>query len=52
MVFSTLIEAAALRGLVGNPRVAVMDCRFDLADPWPVAARILRVTFPGLAMRT
>lgn len=33
MAFSTLIEATALRNLVGQPGVAIIDCRFDLAHP-------------------
>jgi thiosulfate/3-mercaptopyruvate sulfurtransferase len=31
--FTTLIDAAALRDLVGKPDVAVIDCRFDLMNP-------------------
>ncbi len=33
MPFTTLIDAAALRDLVGKPAVAILDCRFDLANP-------------------
>ena len=33
MTFTSLIGAAALRGLVGKPGIAVIDCRFDLMDP-------------------
>jgi thiosulfate/3-mercaptopyruvate sulfurtransferase len=33
MTFSTLIEATTLRDLVGKPEVAILDCRFDLANP-------------------
>jgi thiosulfate/3-mercaptopyruvate sulfurtransferase len=33
MTFSTLIDAPSLRGLLGKPGVAVIDCRFDLANP-------------------
>jgi thiosulfate/3-mercaptopyruvate sulfurtransferase len=33
MTFTTLIEAAALRGLLGKPGIAIIDCRFDLANP-------------------
>jgi thiosulfate/3-mercaptopyruvate sulfurtransferase len=33
MAYSTLIEATALRNLVGKPGVALIDCRFDLAKP-------------------
>jgi thiosulfate/3-mercaptopyruvate sulfurtransferase len=33
VTFTTLIGAAALRGLVGKPDLAVIDCRFDLMNP-------------------
>jgi thiosulfate/3-mercaptopyruvate sulfurtransferase len=33
MTFSTLIDATGLRDLVGQPGVALIDCRFDLANP-------------------
>lgn len=33
MTFTTLIDAAALRGLVDQADVAVIDCRFDLMNP-------------------
>ena len=33
MTFTTLIDAAALRDLVGQPNLAVIDCRFDLMNP-------------------
>jgi len=33
MTFSTLIDASALRELVGKPAIAVIDCRFDLMNP-------------------
>ena len=33
MTFTTLIGAAALRDLVGQPHIAVIDCRFDLMNP-------------------
>jgi thiosulfate/3-mercaptopyruvate sulfurtransferase len=33
MAFTTLIEATDLRGLVGKPGIAIIDCRFDLANP-------------------
>jgi thiosulfate/3-mercaptopyruvate sulfurtransferase len=33
MTFTTLIEATALRDLIGNAGVVVLDCRFDLANP-------------------
>jgi thiosulfate/3-mercaptopyruvate sulfurtransferase len=31
--FKTLIDVSALKPLIGNPAVAVLDCRFDLAAP-------------------
>jgi thiosulfate/3-mercaptopyruvate sulfurtransferase len=33
VIFTTLIGAAALRDLVGQPRIAIIDCRFDLMNP-------------------
>jgi thiosulfate/3-mercaptopyruvate sulfurtransferase len=33
MIFSTLIDASALRDLAGKPAVTVIDCRFDLINP-------------------
>jgi thiosulfate/3-mercaptopyruvate sulfurtransferase len=33
MPFTTLIDAAGLRDLVGKPDVAIVDCRFDLMNP-------------------
>jgi thiosulfate/3-mercaptopyruvate sulfurtransferase len=33
VTFTTLIGAAALRGLVGKPDLTVIDCRFDLMNP-------------------
>jgi thiosulfate/3-mercaptopyruvate sulfurtransferase len=33
MPFTTLIEVSALKGLLGEPQIAVIDCRFDLAKP-------------------
>src|SRR5580698_266617 len=33
MTFTTLIEATALRDLIGKADVVVLDCRFDLANP-------------------
>lgn len=32
MTFTTLIETDALAGLIGSPTLAVVDCRFDLAN--------------------
>jgi thiosulfate/3-mercaptopyruvate sulfurtransferase len=33
MAFSTLIDAGSLRGLLSDPKVVVLDCRFDLQNP-------------------
>src|SRR5277367_349040 len=33
MAFTTLIDAASLRGLLGDPLAVVLDCRFDLLNP-------------------
>ena len=33
MLFKTLIDADSLEELLGNPRLAVIDCRFDLLNP-------------------
>ncbi len=33
MPFKTLIDADSLRGLLGQPQLAVIDCRFDLMNP-------------------
>ena len=33
MHFTTTIDVASLKSLIGNPGVAILDCRFDLAAP-------------------
>jgi thiosulfate/3-mercaptopyruvate sulfurtransferase len=33
MAFTTLIDAASLRELLGDPLAVVLDCRFDLQNP-------------------
>ena len=33
MDFQTLIDVDSLRKLLGEPRLAVVDCRFDLLNP-------------------
>jgi thiosulfate/3-mercaptopyruvate sulfurtransferase len=33
MHWQTLIDAASLRDALGDPRLVVLDCRFDLSDP-------------------
>ncbi|HEX3913904.1 MAG TPA: sulfurtransferase [Steroidobacteraceae bacterium] len=47
MAFTTLIDAAALRELVGKPATAVIDCRFDLADPGSGRRAYLAGHIPG-----
>jgi thiosulfate/3-mercaptopyruvate sulfurtransferase len=47
MTFSTLIDASALRELVGKPDVAVIDCRFDLIDPEGGRRAYLKGHIPG-----
>jgi thiosulfate/3-mercaptopyruvate sulfurtransferase len=47
MAFSTLIEATSLRDLVGKPGVAVIDCRFDLANPDAGRSAYLAGHIPG-----
>lgn len=47
MTFSTLIEATALRELVGKPGVVVIDCRFDLANPGAGRSAYLAGHIPG-----
>jgi len=47
MTFSTLIDAAALRELVGKPDVAVIDCRFDLMNPEGGRRAYLKAHIPG-----
>src|SRR5271155_1328677 len=47
MAFSTLIEATALHDLVRKPGVAVIDCRFDLANPDAGRSAYLAGHIPG-----
>jgi thiosulfate/3-mercaptopyruvate sulfurtransferase len=47
MTFGTLIDACALRELVGKPEVAVIDCRFDLINPEGGRRAYLRGHIPG-----
>jgi thiosulfate/3-mercaptopyruvate sulfurtransferase len=47
MSFGTLIDAAALRELVGKPGVAVIDCRFDLVNPEGGRRAYLKGHIPG-----
>jgi thiosulfate/3-mercaptopyruvate sulfurtransferase len=45
--FQTLIDAASLRGLLGDANLAVLDCRFDLQDPEAGRRAYLRGHIPG-----
>jgi thiosulfate/3-mercaptopyruvate sulfurtransferase len=47
MTFSTLIDASALRELVGKPHVAVIDCRFDLINSEGGRRAYLKGHIPG-----
>lgn len=47
MTFTTLIEASALRGLMGKTGVAILDCRFDLAKPDAGRGAFLAGHIPG-----
>jgi thiosulfate/3-mercaptopyruvate sulfurtransferase len=47
MTLSTLIDASALRELVGKPDVAVIDCRFDLMNPEDGRRAYLQAHIPG-----
>src|SRR6202030_381560 len=47
MAFSTLIDAATLRGLACKPDTVVIDCRFDLNDPEDGRRAYLAGHIPG-----
>jgi thiosulfate/3-mercaptopyruvate sulfurtransferase len=47
MVFKTLIDAGSLQKLLGGPRLAVVDCRFDLMNPGAGREAYLRGHIPG-----
>jgi len=47
MAFSTLIDAATLRGLAGKSDTVVIDCRFDLNDPEAGRRAYLAGHIPG-----
>jgi 3-mercaptopyruvate sulfurtransferase SseA len=47
MAFKTLIGVDSLAGLEGDPRLVVVDCRFDLADPGAGLRAYLRAHIPG-----
>src|SRR5216684_3209733 len=47
MVFKTLIDVDSLQELLGQPRLAVVDCRFDLVNPEAGRQAYLRAHIPG-----
>jgi thiosulfate/3-mercaptopyruvate sulfurtransferase len=47
MVLQTLIDVHALQKLLGEPRLAVVDCRFDLMNPEAGRQAYLRAHIPG-----
>jgi thiosulfate/3-mercaptopyruvate sulfurtransferase len=47
MPFRSLIDAAALQGLLGTARLAIIDCRFDLMKPEAGRQDFLRAHIPG-----
>ena len=47
MTFTTLIDAATLRELVGKPDIAIVDCRFDLMNPEAGRRAYLEGHIPG-----
>ncbi len=47
MTFQTLIDVDSLRGLLGRPKVVVLDCRFDLMKPDAGRLAYLSGPIPG-----
>lgn len=47
MTYRTLIDAESVARLIGNPRVALLDCRFDLASPEAGKRAFLLSHIPG-----
>ncbi|MFI4889002.1 MAG: sulfurtransferase [Steroidobacterales bacterium] len=47
MPYSTLIDAASLARIVGRPGVAIVDCRFDLAEPEAGRQAYLKAHIPA-----
>src|SRR5271168_655676 len=47
MMFKTLIDADSLRKLLGDPQLAIVDCRFDLMNPDAGRQAYLRAHIPG-----
>jgi thiosulfate/3-mercaptopyruvate sulfurtransferase len=46
-MFKTLIDVDSLRQLLGEPRLAIVDCRFDLMNPEAGRQAYLRAHIPG-----
>src|SRR3984893_5525033 len=47
MTFKSLIDADSLQNLLGEPRLAVVDCRFDLMKPEAGRQAYLTAHIPG-----
>jgi thiosulfate/3-mercaptopyruvate sulfurtransferase len=47
MMYETLIDVDSLRKLLGEPQLAVVDCRFDLMNPDAGRQAYLRAHIPG-----
>jgi len=47
MMFKNLIDVDSLQELLGNPRLAVVDCRFDLMNPEAGRQAYMRAHIPG-----
>jgi thiosulfate/3-mercaptopyruvate sulfurtransferase len=47
MMFKTLIDVESLRKLLGEPQLAIVDCRFDLMHPDAGCQAYLRAHIPG-----
>ena len=47
MEFQTLIDVDSLQELLGGPRLAIVDCRFDLMNPEAGKQAYLRAHIPG-----
>jgi thiosulfate/3-mercaptopyruvate sulfurtransferase len=47
MLFQTLIDVDSLEELLGNPRLALVDCRFDLLNPDAGWKAYLEAHIPG-----
>jgi thiosulfate/3-mercaptopyruvate sulfurtransferase len=47
VLFKTLIEVSSLADLLGRPRLAIVDCRFDLSHPQAGRQAYLAAHIPG-----